>query len=152
MVNTDKFGVAIAPASVASSATSVGVIDTYLGNQLGKADYAQLALLLGTAAATSAMLALNVKEGTDSNVSNASSITALTGGTNAGNFSLPVGPGTSGSKICRLNIDLRKRQRFLFLSATPGTTQVLGAVYRLSRLNQAGGTASQLSEDLFVEA
>jgi hypothetical protein len=111
------------PQSVGTSEVSA-YVDTY-----GYA-YAQVHLHADTAAASSVLTELAIKEGTST--SSFSAITALTGGTSDGNFTLPV-PNTSTPDIVRFNIDLRKRKRYLAIAVASTTARLCSATVILGR-------------------
>jgi hypothetical protein len=99
----------INPQSVGTTAVT-GVIDTLGMNHL------EVLALLDTAATTVTITTLKLAEG--DTTSAYTDITEFTGGTAAGNFTLPVGPGTAAGtgQIIALDVDLRKRKRYLRVS------------------------------------
>lgn len=132
------------PASVASTATTTCLFDTV------GFDYAIIDILSGTQSTTDAAITtIRVYEAdTDTNTSSFSAVVALTGGTATGStvgFVIPAVTVTGLGGGIQLQIDLRKRKRYLRLNMTPGTTLVMGAVVELSRAEQARLTAARKS-------
>ncbi len=140
------------PASVASTATTTCQFDT-----LGY-DYAVVDVIGGTQATTDpAITTLKFLESDlNTNASNMTAITALTGGTagnTSGNYVIPAVTVTGlGGVVAQFQIDLRKRKRYLQFNITPGTTLVLSAVVRLCRAEIAPLTAAQKSANLNMAA
>jgi hypothetical protein len=120
--------IALAPATAASNATNTMIVDT-----LGFAS-AQFILLPQTASATTRMLALNISEG--DTTAAFTNVTGYVGGTNSDNgFTLPaeVPTGATAVQPLVINVDCLGKKRYLRLSYTPGTNQVVGAICNLSR-------------------
>lgn len=133
------------PASVASTATTTCTFDTVKNGV--KYDYAIVRVFSGTQATTDpALTVLKLTESDDATTYSA--ITALTGGT-AGNtsgfFVIPAATVSGVGAGIEIQIDLRKRKRYLKLNITPGTTLVLGAHVELTRGKEAPLTAAQKS-------
>jgi len=115
----NKSVLVLATASTTNGATATGQIDTLGFNQL------ILDVNMTTAdTTTNKMTTLKLSESDDTVVTNFVDIAKFTGGTNAGNFTLPA-PSTSTSQpnLYKFNIDLRGRKRYLKVTATPPTTQ-----------------------------
>ena len=132
------------PASVASTATTTMTFDT-----IGW-DFAVVDVFCGTQTTTDpAITTLKFLENdTNTNASNMVAITALTGGTagnTSGNFVIPAVTVTGVGAAIQFQIDLRKRKRYMQLNITPGTTEVVGAVVKLSRGEISALTAAQKS-------
>ena len=136
------------PASVASSATTTMTFDT-----LGY-DFAVVRVIGGTQATTDpALTTLKFLENdTNTNASNMTAITALTGGTvgnTSGFFVIPAATVSGlGGVVAEFHLDLRKRKRFIQVNATPGTTLVYGIHVELGRAEQVPLTAAQKSANL----
>ena len=116
----------IKAASVASSATSTGVIDT-----LGY-DEVKVVVLLDSAASTASNPAvLKLSESDDATTY--TDITAFVGDATDG-FTLPAVSATLPT-VVELNVDTRARGRYLKLSVTPSTSgaMVLGATAVLGK-------------------
>ena len=133
------------PASIASSATTTMTFDT-----LGY-DFAVVRVIGGTQATTDpAITTLKFLENdTNTNASNMTAVTALTGGT-AGNtsgfFVIPAATVSGlGGVVAEFHLDLRKRKRFQQINITPGTTLVYGVHVELGRAEQIPLTAAQKS-------
>ena len=83
----------------------------------------------------------------------ADAITALTGGTATGNFTIPVGKGTATTNtgtVTVFQIDLKKRKRYLKLSATLSHATVFTAEAILSRGEERANTAAKAGADAIV--
>jgi hypothetical protein len=126
--NQNTKTISLAPASVASNATATLIVDT-----LGFAN-AQFVVLPQTASATTRVIALNIAEG--DTTAAFTNVTGYVGGTNsASGFTLPAEMATSATAVQPLvvNVDCLGKKRYLRLSYTPGTAQVVGAICNLSR-------------------
>lgn len=142
-----KFGASYAvavmpPASYASTATAQFTIDTK-GFREAVYDVA-----FGTNTTTNgAPATFKFLESDDTVVTNFAAITALTGGTAAGNFTLPTQATIGLGAIVQFQIDLRARKRYLQLQITPGTSgaQVLAATAHLFRAETLPVSAAQKS-------
>jgi hypothetical protein len=111
-VQASKVALLAYGATVATNATTVNTIDT-----LGF-DYAGIDVALPPASATNASAtfsALKLTEGDTTVVSNSTSITGFTGGTD---LTIPVGNDTTNPLIARFLVDLRPRKRYLFVQTT----------------------------------
>ena len=121
-------------ASVATNTTNYGYIDT-----LGW-DYAKVIATVGTAASTSdAFKTIYLTEGTNSTA--ATAIVAFTGTTgsvttSASGFVIP-NFSTSEPTAVVLNVDLRKRERYLRVNTAPGTAAAVSVVALLTRGREA---------------
>ena len=130
-----KLEVMVAPATVtlATNSSSYGYLDT-----LGW-DYATILAVGSKEATTSAAFKLlKLTEGTNSTA--ASSVAAFTGGTATSSsvgFVIPIYKGTAEGTIVRMNIDLRKRERYLRIHLAPGTASNVAAIAILSRGREA---------------
>lgn len=131
------------PASVASTATTTCTFDT-IGTGGIKYDYAVVRVFSGTQTTTDpAITVLKLTESDDGTTYAA--ITGLTGGTAANTSGFFVIPAVTVSGLgcgVELQIDLRKRKRYLKLNITPGTTLVYGAHVELSRAKETPTTAA----------
>lgn len=104
-------------------------------------DYIAIDTMLGTADTTSnSPTVLTLGEMDVTNTSSATTITAFTGGTATStsvSWVIPVtGVVTSitnGANVYRYNVDCRARKRYLLVSVSPATTQVVAFNARLSR-------------------
>lgn len=116
----------IKPASVASSATSTGVID-----RLGY-DEVKVQVLLDSAASTASNPAvLKLSESDDATTY--TDITAFVGDATDG-FTIPAVSATLPT-VVEMNVDCRARKRYLKLSVTPSTSgaMILGATAVLGK-------------------
>ena len=122
--------------TVATNSTQVAYLDT-----IGW-EYATILTLSPTAASTTAMAhVLRLTEGTNSAA--ATAIVAFTGGTSvvadSTGFVIPTFV-TGEGRIVRMNVDLRKRERYLKLNVGPGTTTRPVVIGILSRGKQFPGS------------
>ena len=140
--NTATF-VAIKPQSVTSGATASGYVDC-LGYHEAAVDVA----LDSQSSTTSNPSVLKIMESDDTVASNFAAITAFTGD-GVGGFTIPAASGTAPT-IVRLNVDLRKRKRYLKVFVSPdGATQLIGAVVTLGKA--ANSTAARASMSAVVD-
>ncbi len=124
-------------ATVATNSSNYGYLDT-----LGW-DYAQINTLFPKLATTSACaLVLSLTEGTNSTA--ATAIEAFTGGTavvsGSVGFVIPTFEGTADGTIVRMNVDLRKRERYLRIQVNPGKACVPVVLASLSRGREVPGS------------
>jgi hypothetical protein len=124
----------VKPMSVTTDGAS-GTVDTQ------GYDYATIRVVLDTAATNSPLVALAVSDGPASDSFTA--IASLTGGTNAGNFTIaaPAGTGATG-EINKFYLDLRKRQRFLKVDIDPTAARIGTVTCELSRAEVSPTTAA----------
>lgn len=117
--------IAINGASTTNAATASGNIDT-LGFE-----YVSIDVTTTTSnAATNNPSVLKISESDDTVVTNFADITAFVGD-GVGGFTVPNSV-TSGVWGVKLNVDLRARKRYLKVTVSPLTTQVISAVANLS--------------------
>ena len=91
---------------------------------------------------------LKLMESDDTVASNFAAITAFTSD-GVGGFTIPAASGTVPT-VVRLNVDLRKRKRYLKVFVSPdGATQLLGAVVTLGKA--ANSTAARASMSAVVD-
>ncbi len=131
--------IAIYPVSTTAGATTTGTVDT-----LGY-DFCTIDVLLPTADVVSNKPAtLKLSESDDTNSSNFADVTGFVGGTSP--FTIP-NCFTSTSLITQpyatFNVDTRARKRYLKLSVSPQTTQIITAVAQLTRAAVTPSTSSQ---------
>ena len=137
--------IAISPAQFTNAATATGQIDT-----LGY-DYLTLDVAMATSNnTTNNPSVLKITEGDTTVISSAAAITALTGD-GTGGFTIPASV-TSGDWGVKFNLDLRKRKRYLFLSVSPLTTQVITAIANLSHGEESPVNTTEASVKALVEA
>lgn len=134
-IQNAKKVLAIFQSSTTNAGTASGTVD-----RLGY-DYATFDVLLPTADVVSNKpTVLKVEE---SDTSNGTFTGVLTGGTD---FTIPNAI-TSATSVTQpfavLNVDLRARKRYLKLSVSPATTQVVSALATLTRAEQTPATTSQ---------
>ena len=118
--------IAINGASTTNGATASGNIDT-----LGF-DHVSIDVTTTTSnAATNNPSVLKLSESDDTVVTNFGDITAFVGD-GVGGFTIPASV-TTGVWGVKLNLDLRAKKRYLKVTVSPLTTQVISAVANLSR-------------------
>lgn len=141
---TDKVVVVIKPQSIATDATATGSFDT-----LGYS-YAQLDVVLDSSAAVSnnpAVLAVSEGDTTTAYTD----VTALVGD-GSGGFTVP-NVHTANATVVRLNIDLKKRKRYLKLSQTSGgAANISTTIARLSRAAVQPDTTTEAGVTALVNA
>jgi len=124
MQPASKQVIAISQASTTNAATATGRIDT-----LGY-DFLSLDVITSTSDdTTNNPSVLKLTEGDTTVISSASAIDAFTGDDSDG-FTIPASV-TSGNWGVKFNVDLRPRKRYLFVSVSPLTTQVITAIGNL---------------------
>lgn len=122
--------IVISQASTTNAATASGNID-----RLGF-DFLTLDVLIATSDdTTNNPTVLKLAESDDTVVSNFADITEFVGD-GTGGFTIPAAV-TSGNNTLKFNVDCRKRKRYLKLSISPLTTQVITAIANLSRGDEA---------------
>lgn len=134
----------INPQSIGTTAVT-GVIDT-----LGY-DHVEILAALDTAATTVTITTLKLSEG--DTTSAYTDITQFTGGTSTGNFSLPVGPGTAAGtgQIIALDVDKRKRKRYLKVSLANSAARLSCVSANLSRGHEVPNSDSERGCAIVVE-
>lgn len=127
-------------ATLATNATATGWVDTR------GYDYCSVIVAVGTSS-SAALTALKLMEGSATNSTTA--IVALTGGTATSSsvgFVIPTHAtnGTSTSQAYAvMNVDCRKRARYLVMNLTPAATNTVTALAVLSRADEMpSGTAA----------
>lgn len=136
--------IAIAPVSITAGATSSGNIDT-----LGY-DWATIDVIATTSNTPSNKpTVLKLSESDDTVSSNFADVTAFVGG-GTGGFTIPSAD-SSVANGHKFNVDLRARKRYLKVTLSPQTTQVVAAVANLGRGEQAPVSASKAGVLALVE-
>lgn len=144
MYRQTKAVLAIMPASFTNGATATGMIDTLGYDQLN------LDIIQATSnAVTNNLSVCKLAEADVTTISSASDITEFVGD-GAGGFTVPNAD-TSDPQLYKLNVDLRARKRYLFLSLSPVTTQILGAVANLDKGKEAPISATDANVAVLVE-
>jgi len=131
----DKHAILIKPASIATSATSTGNVDTLGYN------YAQIKVILDTQAATSSNPSeLTLSHGADTVYTNATAIS--TGDTD---FTIPNAD-TSDPQTIVWNVPCATRERYLHVSLSPaGAAQICCVTATLSRASGLTPNTAALS-------
>lgn len=134
-----------ADVSKTAGATATGTIDTLDTNTNNKYEFLQLTLKEPTADVVSNKpTVLKITESDTSNITDGTAIVEFTGGTAT---STSVGfvianANTSNVTLTAFNIDLKGRKRYLHLTVSPATTQVVGAWGVLGHGKVAPATAT----------
>lgn len=143
----NKSVLVLASTSTTNGATATGQIDT-LGFKTLTLD-----VNMTTAdSTTNKLTTLKLSESDDTVATNFVDITAFTGGTNSGNFTLPA-PSTSTNQpnLYKFNVDLRGRKRYLKVTVTPPTTQTITVWGVLQKGDKAPATAAEAGAVALVE-
>ena len=143
MLPVSKSALLIGPVSKTNGATAEGYVDC-------KGFKFASIVLAGSASNTASnnCSVLKVTEGDTTTASTA--ITALTGD-GEGGFTI-ANASTVASVVAKFNIDLRGRKRYLRLTASPTTTQILSATCELHKAEIAPDSAEEAGADNLVEA
>jgi hypothetical protein len=142
MLPQQKQVIVISQASTTNGATASGNID-----RLGF-DFATIDVITSTSDAVSNNPSvLKLAESDDTNATNFSDITAFVGDTA---FTIPDSV-TSGNWGVKFNVDCRGLKRYLKLSITPTTTQVITGIANLSRGNEAPVSTTSANVTALVE-
>ena len=137
----------VTPVSITNGGTASGVIDT-----LGY-DEIWVTVTQGTSNTASNNLSVcTFSEGTSTNLTEATDITALVGD-GAGGFTIP-NANTANPQVYLFHIDKRNgpRERYIHLELSPVTTQILGATALKLRGKEAPVNATDAGVALLVEA
>lgn len=139
-----KAVVAIAPQSVTNGQTVTGNIDT-----LGY-DWLTLDVYQATSNNTTNNLSTcKLSESDTTDATNFSDITKFVGD-GTGGFTIPAA-NTSDGQVYKFNVNLRGRKRYLKLTVTPVTTQIMGAFANLGIAEQAPVSATNAGVAALVE-
>lgn len=136
----------IAPVSKTNAATASASFDT-----LGY-DHATIDVAIPTADTTTDGVSLLKLSESDDTTTSVTDIAQFTGGTATSatvGFVLPAGK-TSGNTLVKMNVDLKKRKRYLTLTINPRTTQLLAAVANLQMAEQEPVSAANAGVDVLV--
>jgi len=130
MLPQGKQVICIAQASTTNAATATGNVDT-----LGY-DFLTLDVIMSTSDdTTNNPTVFKLAESDDTVVTNFADITAFVGD-GTGGWTIPAAV-TSGDWGVKFNVDLKGRKRYLKLSVSPLTTQVITAIGNLYRGDEA---------------
>jgi hypothetical protein len=141
MVPSPK-SVPIFSASFTNAATASGNVDTV------GFDYAVIDMIESASnAVTNNCSVLKISESDDTVVTNFADVSGLVGDTD---FTIPASVTTGIQTVVQLRLDLRGRKRFLKLSASPLTTQVLTGTAHLFRADETPTTATDVGAGVVV--
>lgn len=144
MLRTTKAVHMLAPTSTTNAATSTGSVDT-----LGY-DYLSIDVIQATSNNTTNNLSVcKLSESDTTDATNYSDITKFVGD-GVGGFTVPVAD-TSNHQLYKFNLDLRGRKRYIKITMSPVTTQILQAVANLGRAEQSPETATDVGVALLVQ-
>lgn len=133
----EKQMILICDGAVAANATATGYIDT-----LGY-DYCSISVCATTSnGTTNNFSTLTLSEGQTTAAWTA--IAAFTGDDTTDGFTIPDADTSNPQVVAMLNVDLRKRERYLYLAATPLTTQAICALARLGYADETPTSATNL--------
>ena len=137
--------VMIGQSSTTNAATASGNVDTK------GYDFASIDVLMATSnAATNNPSVLKLAESDDTVVTNFADISGFVGDTD---FTIPVAEtvATNDPNAYKFNVDLSGRKRYLKLSISPLTTQVITAIANLSKAEQSPVSSTDANTKLLVE-
>lgn len=136
----------IAPVSKTNGATASASFDT-----LGY-DHLTLDIAIPTADTTTDGVSVCKLSESDDTTTTVTDITAFVGGTqvatNVG-YVLPAGK-TAAQTLIKMNVDLKKRKRYLTLTVVPRTTQIVAAIGNLQIAEQEPTQAADAGVDTLV--
>jgi hypothetical protein len=135
--------VAIFSASFTNAATASGNIDT-LGHDFAVVDLIESA----SNAATNNCSVLKISESDDTVVTNFADVSGLVGDTD---FTIPASVTSGVQVVAQMRIDCRGRKRYLKLTASPVTTQVLTGVAQLFLSDEVPVSATNAGAGVLVE-
>ena len=142
MLPQQKQTIVISQASTTNAATATGNIDT-----LGF-DFLTLDVITSTSNdTTNNPSVLKLSESDDTVVTNFADVSGAVGDTD---FTIPASV-TQGNWGMKFNVDCRARKRYLRLSASPLTTQVITAIANLSRGDEAPTNTTSANVTALVE-
>ena len=134
--------IAISQASTTNAATASGNIDT-----LGY-DYATIDVITSTSDdTTNNPSVLKLSESDDTVVTNFANVSGAVGDTD---FTIPAAV-TQGNWGAKFGVDLRGRKRYLKVSVSPVTTQVITAIANLSKGDEGPDSATDAGVKVLVE-
>jgi hypothetical protein len=146
MKNAPKAVIVIAPVSKTSGQTASASFDC-----MGY-DWASIDVYIPTAdTTTDGVSTLKLSE-SDDTTTTVTDVTQFVGGTavdSTHGFVLPAGK-TSGNTLVKMNVDLKKRKRYLTLSVAVRTTQIVAALGNLFVPEQAPTDATGANVDVLV--
>ena len=134
--------ISLAEASVTNAGSATARVDTR--------GYSRLSLILRQSTSngvTNNLSVCKLSEGSDTNITSSTNITGFVGDTS---FTIPDAD-TSNPQVYVFNLDLRGRQRYIYLTASPLTTQTFTAVWLLHRAKETPVTAAQTGVALLIE-
>jgi hypothetical protein len=134
MIASQMSKVVAAVPTAATTNTTTLVIDTLSW------DYASVAVLRASNAATTFASTLKVEESDDNSAY--SNVSGFVGGTD---FTIPTVTDTASVAVVKLDIDTKVRKRYLKVSACPSTSSAIAVAIsgRLSRGDSAPTTAAE---------
>ena len=142
MLPQQKQIIVISQASTTNAATATGNIDT-----LGF-DFLTLDVIASTSNdTTNNFSVLKLAESDDTVVTNFADVSGFVGDAD---FTIPAAV-TQGNWGMKFNVECRARKRYLRLSASPLTTQVITAIANLSRGNEAPVNTTSANVTALVE-
>lgn len=142
-LEASKTAAKLSSGDIATNATHQHAIDT-----LGF-DYASIDVVFEPVAAagtnSSVAVALTLQQG--DTTSSYTDVTGFVGGTS---FTIPTPADTASSTVVRFNVDMRGKQRYLNVYATPNAASPVVSVARLGKPEEAPVAASDAGVAVFV--
>jgi hypothetical protein len=144
-LEASKTAAQLSSGDIATNATHQHAIDT-----LGF-DYASIDVVFEpvAAAGTNSSVAVALKLQQGDTTSSYDDVTAFVGG-GSGGFTVPTPADTNSSTVVRFNVDMRGKQRFLNVFATPNVVSPVVSVARLGKPEEAPVAASDAGVAVFV--
>lgn len=144
-LEASKTAAKLSSGDIATNATHQHAIDT-----LGF-DYASIDVCFEpvVAAGTNSSVAVALKLQQGDTTSSYSDITAFVGG-GAGGFTVPTPADSTSTTVVRFNVDMRGKQRYLNVYATPNASSPVVSVARLGKPEEAPIAATAAGVATFV--
>lgn len=144
MLQAKKLVHMLVPTSTTNAATATGYMDTK------GYDYADVVVVQATSNDTTNNLSVcKLAESDTTNATDYSDVTAFVGD-GTGGFTIPAAD-TSAHQLYLMRMDLRARKRYIKISMSPLTTQILEAIGVLSKGEQSPESATNAGVAVLVE-
>jgi len=144
-IEASKTAAKMSSGDVATNGTHAHTIDT-LGFNYASIDVAfEPVAAAGTNSAVATVLKLEQGDTTSSY----SNVTAFVGG-GSGGFTIPTPADTDTTTVVRFNVDMRGKQRYLKVSASPQAASPICSVARLGKPEEAPVAAADAGVAVFV--
>lgn len=134
-----KTTIMVSPASTTNAATASGIVDTK------GFDYVVIDVLATTSNdTTNNFSVLTLSEGDTT-----SAYTAVSTGDT--DFTIPAADTSSAQVVAQMHVDMRGRQRYLKIAASPVTTQIITAIAHLYKADDLPVTAAKAGAGVLVD-